>query len=138
MGDENVKKLIDIILYFILAFAFFSSFTSQNDTIQIDVHLILIVFIFGVLSVTFLYLGMWLENKIFKFIGYYLTGGFISVFSWFIFKTLALTQDISPLKELFVVLKKKSVIWGLIIPLICLISYKVIYLVIKKIRDKKN
>ncbi|MDP3026887.1 MAG: hypothetical protein Q8N63_04210 [Nanoarchaeota archaeon] len=137
MGEEreNSKTLIEIILYLLLSIAFFSTYAIKSDTIDFRIG---VVFLFGILSIFFLYIGLPLKNNyfngFFKTLGYSLAFSFIWVFSWFIFNVLALGQGDTIREQLRNILKSKAILLGLLIPIV-----SVLYLIIKnKIYSKKH
>jgi len=96
--DENIRLLITIIAYLLLAFAFFSGPFSKKDKKYTHE---LWVFIFGIFALIFLFLSFVTENFIWECFGYGLTVSFISVFLFLLLNTLCISFLNSSLLELF-------------------------------------
>jgi len=130
--ENNNSLLIKIILSLLLALAFFSPYATGKEIIN---HMVLIIFLFGILSLTSLYIGISsnrnFSKNFFKFLGYIFAGSFILVFGYFILHSLALSQNITWWEELLTFPKKKTIYMPLFISLIILMSYTII----NKIRE---
>lgn len=120
---NNIKLLIKIILYLLLALTFFSEFAANTEIIN---FIILLPFLFGILALICLYFGCCSNkhlNKVARAFGYVFAGSFILSLGWFIFNIM------SPKKNLLSLLspeKSTALWWALLIPAIILILYLII------------
>lgn len=80
--EEHVKLLITSILYLLLSLAFFSRGSSLKKGRYTNV--LLIVFIFGIISLVFLFLDITNNWIGLRYIGYGFAGSFIIVFLFFL------------------------------------------------------
>jgi hypothetical protein len=125
---NNVPSLIEIILYLLLAIAFFSNYAYRMNK-NID-FIIMTTFLFGILSIILLYIGMSWDKDYFRAFGYTFAGSFILALGWSILKILLLTQEGTMIVKILSLLKSRSILWALLIPSIILVSY----LIVKEIR----
>lgn len=122
LKQNKMELLIYIILYLLLAIAFF-----RSDNFDFRVGL---VFLFGFLSIFFLYIGLSFNNY-FRAFGYAFTLSFVLMLAWFIFNVLAIGQGDTTIERILNLLsiKHSKAIWiGLLIPILL-----GLWLIIKKI-----
>ena len=124
---DNIKLLIKIILYLLLALAFFSDYAFKAET-----HLnfmIGIAFLFGILALICLYVGYYSNrtlNKVGKAFGCGFACAFISVFVWFIFNVLTSGHEGTRIEKLSNLLKSDTIWIALLIPSIILVIYLIV------------
>lgn len=78
---ENIKTLIEIISYLLLSIAFFSSYAAKREIID---FIIILPFLFGIISIFFLYTGLICNNRYSKGFGYFLAVSFILTLVWLV------------------------------------------------------
>jgi len=127
---NNIELLIKIILYLLLAMAFFSNYAVKSDT-TIN-FIITIAFLFGILALIFLYIGLCSKTDYLKVFGYVLSGSFILVLSWFILNVLTPMKEGTRIMNLLNLLKAETIWIALLVPSIILI----LYMIIKEIKKK--
>lgn len=134
-NNHNIKLLIQIILYLLLAMAFFSDYVIEKYSIHL---LIFETFIFGILALILLYVGYFLKKDTLKEIGFLFSGSFILIFGWFLWSSLKkelIAREFIWWKRLL----DSKVIWlSLFIPLITYLIIEVIIFVYKNKFDYKK
>jgi len=123
MEESPANRLITIILYLLLAIAFFSTYATKSDTID---FMIGIIFLFGILAIICLYIGLYSKTNYLKTFGYVFTGSFILVFGWFILNVLIPIKKEITIINLLNLLLAHTIVFALLIPLIVLVLYMII------------
>ena len=93
MTSNNINQLITIILYLLLALAFFTQYASLIRKENAPHRVILEIFIFGILAIASLYISqcsnlgdiLTTSTRVF---GYVFSGYFILFYLWFLFHPL--------------------------------------------------
>jgi len=127
MEEDKIDSLIKIILYLFLAMAFFSNYVVKSNTID---FIIKVVFLFGTISLIFLYIGKSWNKDYFKAFGYVFAGSFTLVFCWFILNVSTPIKEGTIIVNLLNFLKAETIWIALLIPFTLL----VLYLIVREIR----
>jgi len=110
--DEPVKLLIKIILYLLLAIAFFSDFAIKSEIN----FTIMPVFIFGIISLIFLYIGdSFNKMRGLIDIGYGFVVAFIFSIGWFIFNAIFVDPKQTIPRGLLILSKSQSIYFPILI-----------------------
>ena len=125
MGEErdNIELLIKIILYLLLAMAFFSNYAVKSGIID---FIIVTTFLFGIVALIFLYIGLYSKKDYIKAFGYVLAGSFVLVLGWFIINVLTSMKEGTRIISLLNLLKADTIWIALLIPSILLVLYMII------------
>ena len=115
MPEDNINLLIKIILYLLLALAFFSEYAFKSKEV-LD-FIFLAPFLFGIIALIFLYLGYCSDSLIFKMLGYYFASSFILLFGWLIFSILTLGSEGWIITKALDLLDSKAIQYALLLSL---------------------
>ncbi|MFH1358936.1 MAG: hypothetical protein ABIH37_03555, partial [archaeon] len=90
--ESNIKLLIKIILYLLLALAFFSNYAIKSEELKPINFMITIVFLFGILALICLYIGLCSKTNYLRellgYLGYVFAGSFMLSFGWYVLNTI--------------------------------------------------